>query len=242
MPCENVNAHGSQIAFRFFGLFGKLRDIAVAVHVHDAEAAGFGPGYFHYGDGAGRLRLFVAAQHIGVVHFIDVVAGQHRHILRIVQIHKADVLINGVGSALVPHRAGGALIGRQDVDAAIHAIQFPRLAVADIVVQLQRPVLGQHAHRVDAGVGTVGQGKINDAEFPAEGNGGLCHVAGQHIQAASLSAGQQHGDTLFLHVTAPPDLRGRRVSAPPDCLVSFPLPCKITAPSGGTRMTMDCSC
>ena len=36
--------------------------------------------------------------------------------------------------------------------------------------------------------------------FPAEGHGGLGHVAGEDVQAAALAAGQQHGDALFFHV------------------------------------------
>ena len=141
----------------------------------------------------------MAAQHQGVVHLIDVVAGEHQYILRVVQIHEADVLVDGVGGALVPDGAAGALVGRQDMYAAVDTVQLPGLAAADVGVQLQRPVLGQHAHGVDAGVGTVGQGKVDDAEFTAEGDGGLGHGAGEDIQAAALSASQQHSDTLFFH-------------------------------------------
>lgn len=67
------------------------------VHGHDAEAAGLGPGDLHHGNGAGGPGILVMLEHPGIVHLIDVVAGQHRHILRVVQVHKADVLINGVG-------------------------------------------------------------------------------------------------------------------------------------------------
>ena len=85
------------------------------------------------------------------------------------------------------------------MDAAAAAVQIPRLAGANVAVQLHGPVLGQDAHSVDAGVGAVGQGKVDDAEFTAEGNGGLGHGAGEDIQAAALSASQQHSDTLFFH-------------------------------------------
>ena len=51
----------------------------------------------------------------------------------------------------------------EDMYAAIGAVQVPGLARADVAVQLQRTVLGQNANCVDAGVDTVGQGKVDDA-------------------------------------------------------------------------------
>ena len=141
----------------------------------------------------------MAAEHFGIVHFINVVAGQHRHILRIVQIHEADVLVDGVGGALIPSRAAVALVRGEDMHAAVHAVKLPRLAAADVAVQLQRAVLGEHAHGVYAGVCTVGEGEINDAELPPERDGGLGHVSGEHIEAAALTAGQQHGNAFFFH-------------------------------------------
>ena len=85
------------------------------------------------------------------------------------------------------------------MDAAVHAVQVPGLAGADVAVELQGFVLGQHAHRVDPRVGAVGEGEIDDAVFPAEGDGGLGHIAGQNVETAALPSGQKHCDTLFFH-------------------------------------------
>ena len=82
----------------------------------------------------------------------------------------------------------------------MEAVQIPGLAGANVAVELQRLVLGEDAHGVDAGVGAVGQGEVNDAVLAAEGYGGLGHIAGQHIQAAALPPCQEHCDTLFFHV------------------------------------------
>ena len=84
--------------------------------------------------------------------------------------------------------------------AAIGAVQVPGLARADVAVQLQRTVLGQNAHCVDAGVDTVGQGKVDDAVLAAEGDRGLCYMAGQGVKPAALPSGQQHCHNFFLHL------------------------------------------
>ena len=129
----------------------------------------------------------------------------------IVEIQKAHVLIDGVGRPLEPAGACRGLVGRQDVNAAVGEVQVPGLAAADITVELQGPVLGQHTHGIDAGVGAVGQGKIYDPVLAAEGHGGLCHLLRQHPEAAALTSRQQHGHAFLLHASAPfLFLRGRR--------------------------------
>ena len=85
------------------------------------------------------------------------------------------------------------------MDAAGGPVQIPGLAAADVAVQLQGTVLGQHAHGVDAGIGAVGQRKVNDAVFAAEGDRRFRHFTGQDVQSAALAACQQHGDTFFFH-------------------------------------------
>ena len=62
------------------------------------------------------------------------VAAQYKHILGVKLLDEANVLINGVGCALVPFRAFAALIRRQDVHPARQAVEVPRLPVADIGV------------------------------------------------------------------------------------------------------------
>ena len=85
------------------------------------------------------------------------------------------------------------------MDAAVGPVQVPGLPVANVAVQLQGAVLGQDTHGINAGVDTVGQGKINDAVLASKGDGGFGHMAGQGVEAAALSSGQQHGHDFFLH-------------------------------------------
>ena len=136
-------------------------------------------------------------EHFVIVHLVDVVAAQHGHILGVVTVHKGDILIDGVGGALVPGLGFGLGIGGQHVGPAPVAVQIPGLAVADVIVEFQGLVLGEHPHGVNAGVDAVGQWEINDAVFAAEGHRRLGGVLREHVQAAPLAAGQKHGNALF---------------------------------------------
>ena len=149
-------------------------------------------------------RVASVAQHVGVVHLVDVVAGEDQDVLGIVVLDEGQVLIDGVGRAGEP----GALLARglvrgKDVDAAVVDVQIPGLAAADVAVELQRTVLGQHADGVDAGIRAVGEGKVNDAVLASERHAGFGDALGQRVQAGSLSAGQEHGDAGFLHGQPP---------------------------------------
>ena len=100
--------------------------------------------------------LFVVGHHGGVVHLVDVVAGEHHYIFRVVLLNKIDVLVNGVGRALIPLGATDGLIRGENMYAAVLAVQIPGLTVAQIVVQFQRLILGQYANGVNTAVDAVG--------------------------------------------------------------------------------------
>ena len=142
--------------------------------------------------------LLMVLHHGGVVHLIDMVTGEDDHIVGVVPVDKVDILVNGVGRALVPAALlVVALIRRQNLGTGMGLVQIPGLAVADVFIQLQGLILGQDAHGIDAGVDAVGQRKINNAVFAAEGNGRFGGFFRQHIQSAALAAGQKHGNTAF---------------------------------------------
>lgn len=62
-----------------------------------------------------------------------------------------------------------------------------------MLVEFQRLILGEHAHGLDTGINAVGKREIDDSVLTAIGYGGFGQVLGEHTQAASLTAGQQHG-------------------------------------------------
>ena len=113
----------------------------------------------------------VEVQHEGIVHLIDVVAREYQHIVRVVVVDEFDVLVDGVGRAVVPLAALPAHIGRQDDHAAIRGVQRPSGPGADVGVEHERTILGQYAHDVDVGVEAVAQGKINQLILSTKRNG-----------------------------------------------------------------------
>lgn len=74
------------------------------------------------------------------------------------------------------------------MNAAVSTVKIPRLTVSDILVQFQRLVLRQYAHRVDSRIDAVAERKIDNAIFRAEGNRRFCNIVGESIQTATLSA------------------------------------------------------
>ena len=123
------------------------------------------------------------AQEVRVILLADLVTGQDDDILGIIAVNEGQVLIDGVGGALVPVRAAGLLVGRQDMYAAVQTVQVPRLAVADILIQDKRLILGQNTDGINVGVDTVGEREIDDTIFSAKRNGRLGELLGQRIEA-----------------------------------------------------------
>ena len=198
LPVEDVDAHRGLGGFRVLGLLFELVDRAVLVGVHDTEAGSFLKGDIQDGDGGVCLFLLVVGEHLRVVHLVDVVAGEDEDIFGVIAVDEIDILIDGVGGALVPL---ALLVGRirgEDVDAAVHPVEVPGLAVADVGVEFKGAVLGEDADGVDAGVCAVGEGKVDDAVLAAKGNSGLCDLLGEDVQAAALSACEKHGNHFFL--------------------------------------------
>ena len=199
-PGEDVDTHGGLVGLGILGLLLELNDVVRSVGVHDAEAAGFLPRHGTDGDGGVSALVDVVVQHGVVVHLVDVVTGQDQHVIGIILLDEGHVLVDGVGGAAIPVAGLAGLVGGQDEHAAVGQVQIPRSAGADVGVQLQGHILGQHAHGINTAVGAVGQREVDDAVLAAIGNGRLGNLLGQDAQTAALAASQQHGDTsLLLH-------------------------------------------
>ena len=196
-PFEDVDAHGRIRALGLFWLLFKFIDGAVLAGIHNAKAGGFLERNLAHGDGAVGIALLMEAEHGGIVHLVNMVAGQDQHVIRVIALDKGDVLIDRVGCALVPFGILALGIGRQDLHAAVRGVQTPRLAVSDVLIEFQRLILRQDADRIDLGVYAVGKREIDNAVLAAERDGRLGRVFRQNHQTAALTTCQEHGDTTF---------------------------------------------
>ncbi|MCY1225515.1 hypothetical protein D9M72_377130 [compost metagenome] len=120
--------------------------------MHDAEAGRFHAWHFEAADGDVGAGIDVLLQHQFVVHLVNMVAGKDHHVLDAVVLDDVNVLIDGIGGALVPLRFGNALAGGQDVEAfvSLGAEEVP--AALQVSDQGMRLVLGGDADAADTGV------------------------------------------------------------------------------------------
>ena len=199
---KNVDAHAGQRHVgaarhggRVGGFFKKFGHHAVFIDGHDAKGAGLAARHGNAADGAVAALGHMVSQHQGIVHFVDMVTGQHHDVISAVAFQNVMVLVHGVRRAPVPAFVVVALLGGQQIDELVHlgfqespaALQMPQQAV--------RLVLRNDADAPDAGVQAIRQRKINDAELAAEIDRWLGPAVGQVHQATATATGQHqsHG-------------------------------------------------
>src|SRR5262249_11427232 len=77
-------------------------DPVSGVHLHDAEVTCITEGNGNRADGQVGASLEMGADHVAVVHLVNVVAGENQNVLRVRLLDAVDVLVHGVGRAFVP--------------------------------------------------------------------------------------------------------------------------------------------
>ncbi len=130
--------------------------------------------------------------HEGVVHLVDVVAGEDEHVLGLFGADGVDVLVDGVGCALVP-ALGDALHGGEDLDELAQLVGDDGApAFADVAVERESLVLGEDVDVAKVGVDAVGEGDVDDAILAGEGNGWLCAISGKGKEPFASTTGEQN--------------------------------------------------
>ena len=149
VPVKYVDSHGSQVGLGVLGLFLEFRDAVILIRYHQTETGGLFPWNFH--DSHAELSPFflVEPEEVAVILLAYLVAGKDDDVLRVIPLNEWDVLLNRIGRTLRPVRAGGFLVGRKHMYPAVQAVQVPRLAVADILIEYQRLILGQDSHGIN---------------------------------------------------------------------------------------------
>ena len=204
LPVEDVNAHGGKGALGVLGLLLELFHIAVRADIHNAEAGGLLQRDGQDRDSASGVVLQMLAQHVGIVHLINLVTGEDENVFRVIFFNEGQILVNGVGRAGEPGALlARGLVWRENENTAVVHVQVPGLAAADVAVELQGTVLGQNTDGVNTGVCAVGKGEVDDSVFASERHAGFGGALGQGVQTGTLSACQKHCDKFFLHGQPP---------------------------------------
>src|SRR6516225_2548695 len=107
---EDINTHGSVTVCRFVrgslrlgGLFLEAADAPMLVGFDNAELLGsFRRWNFERRDGNVSAGIDVLLKHLGVIHFVDMVARKDEHEFAALAAYGVNILINGIGGPLVP--------------------------------------------------------------------------------------------------------------------------------------------
>ncbi len=157
----------------------------------DAEVGDLVGGDGEGGDGDVGAGVRVLLLHAGVVHLVDVVAGEDEDVLGLLGADGVDVLEDGVGGALVP-ALGDALHGGKDLDELTELGGDDRApAFADVAVEREGFVLGEDVDVAEVGVDAVGEGDVDDAVLAGKWDSGLGAVAGERKEPLPSTTGKQ---------------------------------------------------
>ena len=128
-------------------------------------------------------------EHIGVVHAVELVAGEDQHVIGFRFLHVAQVLPHGIGGALIPIRAFVGLLGGENFDEA-PAEAVEHIRAADVAVQTHGVELREHVHAVHAAVDAVRERDIDQPIFPRQRHGRLRAKFRQRIKPSAASAAE----------------------------------------------------
>ena len=173
-----------------------------AVVIGRLDDAEFDGVLFGGGDGGYRdfgALLHVVFDHAGDVHAVDVISAEDGHHVGIGLLHQIDVLINGVGRALIPGLILGTHLGGHGDDelSLQQAAELP--AFAEVLQQGLAAELGQHIDGIDSRVDEVAQHEVDNPVLAAKRYGRFGPFVGQRRQSGSLAAGEDDAQYAYPH-------------------------------------------
>ena len=196
---EHEHLGGHERARRVLRLVGVVGHGAVVVHLHDAEARGvlvrLGGDHGELGAGAGVL-----GQHGAQVQLVQVVRGEHDDGLGAELLQQRQLLGDRVAVAAGEALLGAALRGRQEPQAVAGAVEIPRPAAGQVLVEREGAVLLHDPHVPQARVGQVGQDDVDQPVLARQRHHRLGAGRGERHEAAAGAAGQHERDDGALRV------------------------------------------
>ena len=175
------------------GLFFEAHHAPIPIDAHHAKRAGVRERHLRAPDRQVRLARDVKREHSAIVHLVNVVTGEHQHVLRRMPVQHGQVLEDGVGRAAVP-RFGNLLLRRQQFDELLEAAVEETPAALDVANQAVRLVLRGHPDAANAGIHAVGEREIDDAELAAERHRRLAAPVGELFQPGAAPTGEHQRD------------------------------------------------
>ena len=165
--------------------------------------------HFDGGDGDVGAGIDVLLEHFLVIHFVDVIAGKDEDEIGLLAADGIDVLIDGVGGALIPV-LGDAHLRREHFD-EIAVAHEQRPAAAHVAIEAEGFVLGKNEDAAQLAIQAIGERDVNDAVDAAEGDGRLGAIASERPKAFALATGQQDRKCVAhqWHGHAPPESPGQ---------------------------------
>jgi len=177
------------------GLFLETDDAPILIDFDHAELlGGLWYGNLDNADGNIGAGVHVLIKHLGVIHLVDVIAGEDENELGPLATDGVDVLVHGVGRALIPLLRDAHLRGK-DFDVIAEAGER-RPARANVTVQTEGLVLGENKNATKIRIDAVRERDVDDAVESAERNGGLGAIAGERPETFALASGKEYDDGI----------------------------------------------
>jgi len=146
----------------------------------------------------GRV-LHVEVDHAAEVHAVDVIGAEDGDQVRIGLLHQIDVLVDGVGVALIPGFVGRAHLGRNRNQELVaeQAAELP--ALAQVLQERLAAELREHVDRIDSGIDEIAENEIDDPVFPSKRNGRFGPFQGERRKPRALPARQHDAQDAQSH-------------------------------------------
>ena len=187
---------GNRLRMRRF--FFEADDAAVGIDLDDAELARRGMYADRQGaDGQIGAAFDVALDQFGVVHLVDVVAGENDDVFRPFLLDGVDVLIDGVGGALVPVLVDALLRGHDLDELAQFAAEIALPAEVDVPIEAHRLVLGEDEVLSHAAIEAIREGEVDDPVSPPEWYSRFGSIAGKGVKPQPLSSRKNDGQNIL---------------------------------------------
>ena len=174
------------------------------------------------GDRDVGVAIDVRVDELGVVHAIELIAGEDQVVVGLVPGKVPRGLPDRVGRALEPVRVVGRLFGGENLDEALVEDVHP-VGLSDVPVERRRVELRQHEDPPDVGVQAVADRDVDQPVLAANRHGGFRALLRERKQPLALASAENdrqnfrvdcHGSqlttespTVHRHDTSPTDHR-----------------------------------